>query len=226
MLFSFVKAESLKALVFSFRATKMGNRIGYNVQNSRKRNVKLQRKDSVEFDETRETFQNLDRLPVEVIIKVFGYLSFEDILSLRNASKGFYDASKCATFCDKIKYKVIKLSKETFEILELMLKLRQSKITLDIRELPVAEIKYFMPYFSDVIEISISLRHLKHVSMHCDNLYRLTVKLNVSVTQNYKDAFLCIRKLSNLNKLILEGDYQPENVGFRATKRNCQKALA
>ena len=204
----------------------MGNRIGYSAQNSRKRNVELRRKDSAEFNETCEAFRNLDQLPVEVIIKIFGYLPFEDILSLRKVSKGFYDASKCPTFCDKVKFKITELSKETFEKFEHMLKLKQSKITLDIRDLPVAEIKYFMPYFNDVVDISISLRHLKHVSMHCDNLYRLTVRLNVSAKQNYKDAFLCIGKLNSLNKLILEGDYQSENVGFSETKRNCQKALA
>ena len=223
MLFSFVKAESL---VFSFREIKMGNRIGYRLQNSRKRSVESQHEDLAELDNTRESFRNLDQLPVEVIIKIFSYLSFEDMLSLRKVSKGFYDASKCPIFCDKIKFKIIKLSKETFEKLEHMLKLRQSKITLDIRDLPVAEIKFFMPYFSDVVDISITLRHLKHVSMHCNNLYRLTVKLNVSVKQNYKDVFSCIGKLSNLNKLILEANYQPENVGFTETKHNRQKALA
>ena len=69
------------------------------------------------------------------------------------------------------------------------------------------KIKYFVPYFRDVVDISISLKDLGEVFRHCSNRRRLTLKLNVSTKQNYKDAFLCIRNLGNLNKLILEGEH-------------------
>ena len=141
------------------------------------------------------------------MIKIIDYLSFADILNLRKVSKGFYNASKCAIFCDKIKFKITKISKKTYEKFEHMLKLRQSKITLDIRNLTMRKIKFFMPYFIDVVDISISLKDLEEVWRHCENLYRLTVKLNVSTKQNYKDTFLCIRNLRSLNELILEGEH-------------------
>ena len=200
----------------------MGNLIGYSVEANRKRNVNLQCKSLLDSDNTLNTSRNLDQLPMEIIMKIFGYLSFKDILNLRKVSKGFYNASKCALFCDKIKFKITKLSKKSFKKLEHMLKLRQSKVTLDIQDLPIGKFKYFMPYFNDITDISVSLQHLEKVCRHCDNLYRLTVKLNVSVTQNYKDAFLCIRNLRNLNELILEGEYDR----LKQTRRNYQNVLA
>ena len=103
------------------------------MQISRERNVKLQPTSLVDFDETRIPVRNLDQLPVEIIMEIFEYLSFEDILKLRQVSKVLHDASKSSTFFDKIKFKVTKLSKENFVKLEYMLKLGQSKITLDIR---------------------------------------------------------------------------------------------
>ena len=60
-----------------------------------------------------------------------------------------------------MKFKITKLSKETFEKFEHMLKLRQSKTTLDIRNLTTRKIKFFMPYLSDFVDISISLKDLK-----------------------------------------------------------------
>ena len=184
----------------------MGNLIAYSAQKNGKRIVNLQSKNIFESDNTFNPSRNLNQLPMEIIMKIFGYLSFKDILNLRKVSKCFYNASKCALFCDKIKFKITKLSRKTFKNLELMLNLRQSKIKLDIQDLPVGKIRYFMPYYTDVLDISISLEHLEKVCRQCDNLYRLTVRLNVSVTQNYKDAFLCIRNLRNLNELILEGE--------------------
>lgn len=199
----------------------MGNLIRYGVQKSRETNVKLQSKNLAEINQTCKTTEKLDDLPIEIIMKIFEYLLFEDILNLRKVAKSFYNASKCAIFCDKIKFKVTKLSKKTFKNLEHMLKLRQSKIKLDIQDLPMAKVKYFIPYFTDVFDISVSLQHLEKVCRHCDNLNRLTVKLNVSVTENYKDAFLCIRNLRNLNELIFEGEHDP----FVETKQNYQTIL-
>ena len=190
----------------------MGNLIGYS----------LQSKNLFESDDTFSPSRNLEQLPMEIIMKIFGYLSCKDILNLRKVSKYLYNASKCAIFCDKIKFKVTKLSKKSFKNLEHMLKLRQSKIKLDIQDLPMAKVKYFIPYFTDVFDISVSLQHLEKVCRHCDNLNRLTVKLNVSVTQNYKDAFLCIRNLRNLNELILEGEYNR----LRETRWNYENVLA
>ena len=115
-----------------------------------------------------------------------------------------------------------KLSKENFVKLEYMLKLGQSKITLDIRDLPLRKIKYFKPYFSNVSDISITLKHLEDVCRHCDNLYRLMVKLNVSANQNYKDAFSCILNMHNINELILEDDCDR----LEKRKLNYQQALA
>ena len=200
----------------------MGNCIQNSVQISRERNVKLQPTSLVDFDETRIPVRNLDQLPVEIIMEIFEYLSFEDILKLRQVSKVLYDASKSSTFFDKIKFKVTKLSKENFVKLEYMLKLGQSRITLDIRDLPLRKIKHFMPYFSNVSDISIALKHLEDVCRHCDNLYRLTVKLNVSANQNYKDAFSCILNMHNINELILEDKCDR----LEKRKLNYQKALA
>lgn len=110
----------------------MGNSIRYSVHKSRKTNIKLQPKNLAEINQTCKTTENLDHLPVEIIMKIFEYLLFEDILNLRKVAKGFYNASKCAIFCNKIKFKICKLSKGTSEQLENMLKPIQSKITLAI----------------------------------------------------------------------------------------------
>ena len=184
----------------------MGNSNRYFVQKSRNINVKLQPECLAEINQTGKTTENLDHLPVEIIMKIFEYLLFEDILNLRKVSSGFYNASKCVVFYDKIKFKISKLSKETSEQIEHMLKPIQSKITLAIQDLPMTKIKYLLPYFNNVVDMSISLTHLEEVCSHCNNLHRLTVKLNVSAKQNYKDAFLCIRKLHSLNELIIEGE--------------------
>lgn len=187
----------------------MGNSIRYSVHKSRKTNIKLQPKNLAEINQTCKTTENLDHLPVEIIMKIFEYLLFENILNLRKVAKGFYNASKCAIFCNKIKFKICKLSKGTSEQLENMLKPVQSKITLAIQDLPMAKMKYLLPYFSNVADTSISLTHLEEVSRHCNDLHRLTVKLNVSAKQNYKDykdAFLCIRNLHSLSGLVLEGE--------------------
>ena len=174
---------------------------------SRKTNIKLQPKTLAEINQTCKTTENLDHLPVEIIMKIFEYLLFGDILNLRKIAKGFYNASKCAIFCNKIKFKICKLSKGTSEQLENMLKPVQSKITLAIQDLPMAKMKYLLPYFSNVADILISLTHLEEVNRHCNDLHRLTVKLNVSAKQNYKDykdAILCIRNLHSLSDLVLE----------------------
>ena len=187
----------------------MGNLIRYGVQKSRETNVKFQSKNLAEINQTCKTTEKLDDLPIEIIMKIFEYLLFEDILNLRKVAKSFYNASKCAIFCDKIKFKISKLSKKTSEQLENMLKPIHSKITLAIQDLPMANIKYLLPYFSDVVDISISLAHLEEVCRYCNNLHRLTVKLNVSSKQNYKDykdTFLCIQNLHSLDELIFEGE--------------------
>lgn len=70
------------------------------MQKSRERNIKLQPKSLVDFDETRIPVGNLDQLPVEITMEIFEYLSFEDILNFRQVSKVLYDASKSSTFFD------------------------------------------------------------------------------------------------------------------------------
>ena len=94
-----------------------------------------------------------------------------------------------------MKFKITKLSKETFEKFEHMLKLRQSKTTLDIRNLTTRKIKFFMPYFSDFVDIE---RLKERFRRHMQTL-RESLSNNSQVKCLYKTKLQrCIFRYSKL----------------------------
>ena len=157
-----------------------------------------------------ETFEsqlrNLEDLPVELISTIFHYLLKEDILNVRKVSKKLYNASKGPLFYKQIKFQIATLSEKDKPYLKNMFKQSVSLIPLDIRFLPTGQIKYLLPYFGVIEDISIDLKDLPEICVNCKSLRRLTVRFDVCLSIEHREAFSCIQRLKNLEKLLLEDE--------------------
>lgn len=160
------------------------------------------------LEEEKFEFQlrNLEDLPVELISMIFHYLLKEDILNVRKVSKKLYNASKGPLFYNQVKFQIATLSEKDKPYLKKMFKQSGSCVPLDIRFLPTNEIKYLLPYFGVIEDISIDLKDLPEICVKCNSLRRLTVRFDVRLPIEHREAFSCIQRLKHLEKLLLEDE--------------------
>ena len=161
---------------------------------------------SLEEEKFELQLRNLEDLPVELISTIFHYLRKEDILNARKVSKKLYNASKGPLFYNQVKFQITTLSGKDKPYLKKMFKQSVSRIPLDIRFLPTDEIKYLLPYFGAIEDVSIDLKDLPEICVNCNNLRRLTVRFDVRLPIEHREAFSCIQRLKNLEKLLLEDE--------------------
>ena len=117
-------------------------------------------------------------LPDVVFLKIIEYLWVEDIVNLRLACKRLYNLINYPGFFKRVSIRMSKIDSCDMKIFQNLLQNFRSNLSLNLTDLPGANFKSMLPYFTCVEDIFIRGSHLRDICEHCENIRNMVIYLD------------------------------------------------
>ena len=116
-------------------------------------------------------------LPDVVFLKIIEYLRVEDIVNLRLACKRLYNLINYPGFFKRVSIRMSKIDSCDMKIFQNLLQNYRSSLSLNLTDLPGANFKSMLPYFTSVEHIFIRGTQLRDICEHCEKIRNMVIYL-------------------------------------------------
>ena len=116
-------------------------------------------------------------LPDLIFLKIIEYLWVEDIVNLRLACKRLYNLINYPGFFKRVSIRMRKIDSCDMKIFQNLLQNYRSSLSLNLTDLPGANFKSMLPYFTSVEDIFIRGTQLRDICENCENIRSMVIYL-------------------------------------------------